>query len=354
MRVAARTAFPLVNPAPRVRIAGYVERLRALGIDLDLKPALSADEYRRVVSGPGGIGKATTMARGAARFALERIREQQADNGDQELLLIHRFASVVPVPGFDPPRRLDLYDFDDALYLGYAGKKPGLARVRREPQRWRSYVQRARVVLAGNPELAAHASALASRVEVVPSCVEPAAYQVHHHEQREPMVVGWIGSASTSAYLEPVIRALDRINADRVRARLIAVGATSPLDRPWAETRPWSLESEAEELAGFDVGVMPLPDTDWARGKCGYKLLQYFASGVPGIASPVGVAPAMLADGRGLAAGSEEQWRAALDELLESSAMRSEMGAAARRYVIDEYSYEAWAPELARLIRELS
>ena len=126
------------------------------------------------------------------------------------------------------------------------------------------------------------------------------------------LTVGWIGSTSTSGYLAPVLPVLRRLNADRIRFRLVVVGARLSVDEPWIEQRPWSMLTQASDLASFDVGIMPLPDSEWARGKSGYKLLQYFAAGVPAIASPVGVNRELIGDGRGLSSERAGDWERGL------------------------------------------
>ena len=125
-----------------------------------------------------------------------------------------------------------------------------------------------------------------------------------------------------------MLPAFARLNRDRLRARLVLVGADPALRAPWIEHRPWSLDSERDDLASFDLGIMPLPDSEWARGKCGYKALQYFSAGVPAIASPVGVARELVGeDGeRGALASSPEEWHAALERLAADAAERARMG----------------------------
>jgi glycosyltransferase involved in cell wall biosynthesis len=122
----------------------------------------------------------------------------------------------------------------------------------------------------------------------------------------------------------------------------------------WLEHRQWSLERQPADLAGLDLGVMPLPDDPWTRGKSGYKLLQYFAAGVPAVASPVGVNAELLAQGRGLAATTPAAWSTALTELIEDADGRRQRGALARTFVEQRYSYQRWAPELAALLRSLA
>jgi glycosyltransferase involved in cell wall biosynthesis len=145
----------------------------------------------------------------------------------------------------------------------------------------------------------------------------------------------------------------ERLNANGPRAKLVIVGAGISVRAPWVEHRKWSLETEREELSNFDIGVMPLPDDPWTRGKCGYKLLQYFAAAVPAVASPVGVNKAIIGNERGRLAKTEDEWFRALSELIADVELRREIGSAARAFVEREFSYRRWAPEYARLLHQL-
>jgi glycosyltransferase involved in cell wall biosynthesis len=206
-------------------------------------------------------------------------------------------------------------------------------------------------VIAGNAYLADRARQYATRVEIVPTCVDPDVQPRHAHVATDVVTVGWIGSRTTSPYLEPILPVLAELSG---RAKLVVVGADTQVRAPWIEHRPWSLERETEDLASFDVGIMPLPETEWARGKCGYKLLQYFSAGVPAIASPVGVATELVGTDRGILASTPEEWRAALEHLIRDPEERRERGAAARALAERDYSYRRWAPELAGLLRSLA
>jgi glycosyltransferase involved in cell wall biosynthesis len=215
-------------------------------------------------------------------------------------------------------------------------------------------MRRARLVIAGNAFLAAHARAHSPRVEVVPTCVDPERQPLHRHGHGDLVRIGWIGSHTTASYLKPLLPVLAALNRGRTAAKLIVVGGDTGVREPWIEHRSWALEEEPGVLASFDIGVMPLPDTEWARGKCGYKLLQYFAAGVPAVASPVGVAPALVGQDRGLTASAPDEWRAALTRLIGDADERRERGAAARTFAERDYSYQRWAPELAALLRSLA
>lgn len=347
LRILGETAYPVNVASARVRIAGFAPFLRAHGVELDYRPALSDDEYRLLSSTASVARKASVLALSATRTATRRRAH--------ELLLVHRLRLLAPLPGFDPPHRLDAYDLDDALFLGSAATvNAGFQWAKQEARRCVHCLKRARLVFAGNAFLASRAREHARAVEIVPSCVDPDRQELHVHEATDVVTVGWIGSQTTTEYLRPVLPVLARLNSDRRRVKLVLVGAHPGLRADWIEHRPWSQVSESRDLASFDIGIMPLPDTEWARGKCGYKLLQYFAAGIPAVASPVGINPTLIGDDRGHLATTSDEWRSALEQLVQRADERRERGTAARTFVEREYSYQRWAPELAALLRSLS
>lgn len=330
-----------------MRVANYGAFLRQHGLELDFRPTLSPEEYRVVSSGARAARKMATLAASAARAA--------GDHPSHDLVLIHRVRCLHPLPGLDPPLRLDAYDFDDALFLSSSGDGSRWPHwVKQEARRCTACLRRARLVIAGNEFLAAHARAHSPRVEVVPSCIDPDRQPIHHHDQTDLTTIGWIGSQTTTSYLDPVLPVLAALNRDRAVAKLIVIGGDTGVREAWIEHRAWALETEPDVIASFDIGLMPLPDTEWARGKCGYKALQYFSAGVPAVVSPVGVASRLVGDSRGLIATTPEEWRAALTRLIDDVDERRERGAAAREFAEREYSYQRWAPELAALLRSLA
>lgn len=330
----------------RVRVANYIPFLREHDVELTHAPTISDSEYALLVSAASPLRKATVIARSVRRGAAVRRREA--------LLLVHRLLLLTPIPSIDPPRSLDIYDFDDALLVGSAAAANRRFQwTKQEGRRAIACMRRARLVLTGNATLAAQARAYAARIEVLPSCVDPEIQPQRAHHTDESVTIGWIGSHTTVDYLRPLLPVIARLRERGMAMRLVVVGGDTGERVDWIEHRRWSLETQASDLASFDVGVMPLPDTDWTRGKSGYKLLQYFAAGVPAIASPVGVNTEFVADGRGISATVDADWEHALTELARDAGARAERGAAARRFVEQHYSYQRWAPELAHLLREL-
>lgn len=347
LRVLAETAYPASTPGPRVRIAEFAPFLRPHGVALSYSPTLTDDEYLRLSSPGSALRKSAVLVKATSRTVVRR-------QPDHDLLLMHRLRLLNPLPTFDPPSHVDVYDFDDALFLGSTASANRRFRwAKQEARRWGEYVRRSRLVIAGNAFLADHARQHARRVEVVPSCVDPARQDLHVHQEGDVAIVGWIGSQTTSAYLPMILPAMKRLNRGRLRAKLVLVGADPTITAPWIEHRPWSLATENTDLASFDIGIMPLPNTEWARGKCGYKVLQYFAAGVPAVASPVGIAPELIGQDRGMLAASPEDWCAALERLIADVQERRQRGAVAHAYVERHYSYQRWAPELAILLRSV-
>lgn len=346
--VRGETAYPLSTPGPRVRIAAFAPFLRPHGVVVKYSATLTDKEYAVLLSQASGLHKSSVLAVAALRAIQRRDR-------DYDLLLVHRLRLLSPLPGFDPPRRLDVYDFDDALHVGSISTvNRSFQWAKQEARRCVEYLRRSRLVVAGNSFLAGQARRHARRVEVVPSCVDPARQALRIHNDADLITIGWIGSRTTSEYLHAILPAMERLNRDRPRAKLLLVGADPAISAPWIEHRPWSLATECTDLATFDIGIMPLPDTEWTRGKCGYKILQYFAAGVPAIASPVGVNTELVGRDRGILATSQDEWYAALRQLSTDVQERRQRGAAARNFVERHYSYQHWAPELAAMLHSVS
>jgi glycosyltransferase involved in cell wall biosynthesis len=286
----------------------------------------------------------------AAVLAAERRLRRMRSDGSHRLLL-HREAS--PLSRSDLERRLlsssefSVYDFDDALQWDWGAGGP-LRRLAPKAPKALTAVQHADRVIAGSPVLADWASQHNKEVIVIPSCVAPDSYrQKTNYEVSDPPRLGWIGSPDNETYLRllaPVLREVHR----RTGARLTLIGTTrstlgdleSLIDRV-----PWSEATQNARLAEFDLGIAPLPDEPYTRGKCGYKLLQYAAAGTLAVGSPVGVNRQILAQLGMPAAGDAGEWvDAILDLLTKPAAARETLGRQARDVVQLHYSYDAWLP----------
>ncbi|MCQ2001777.1 glycosyltransferase family protein [Arthrobacter zhaoxinii] len=246
---------------------------------------------------------------------------------------------------------LSVYDFDDAIYAASA----------RFPQSiwpkdriWTRAVRHADRVIAGNEYLAEAASKIADDVTIIPSCVNPDAYPIKtdYGLNGTPTLV-WLGSPSTEQFLLPLADALVNVNRVRpIRLRVISAGQQSlgKLDAI-VERVNWSEDTFANELPSADLGIMPLLDTPFARGKCAYKLLQYGAAGLPVMGSPVGTNLSVLAAMGGAAPSTPAQWENALHDFLDTSEEeRRRMGERAYATVGERYSFQAWQDEWRRVV----
>jgi glycosyltransferase involved in cell wall biosynthesis len=193
-------------------------------------------------------------------------------------------------------------------------------------------------------------------VEIFPTVVDIDRYSTAPSGGAEvdggPPVVGWIGSPATVGYLRAVVEPLNRLSAaGRIRVRVVGAPAEA-LPELTAAFLPWSEADESRLVAGFDIGIMPLPDTPWERGKCAYKLIQCMACAKPVVASPVGANADVVRDGvDGLLAADPAAWTAALEALAADRDLRRRFGAAGRAAVERSYSLQSTAPRLAALLR---
>jgi glycosyltransferase involved in cell wall biosynthesis len=239
-----------------------------------------------------------------------------------------------------------VYDLDDAIYA--RAEHRSLVHAVLDTARW---------VVAGNETLAAYARQLNPRVVVVPSVVDtrlycPAAGPRHPGDERT--VIGWIGMDANRGDLAPLRETFDWLGEHYGSRVVLRVVSDEPLrmeTRLPVEFVPWTLESSRRELQQFDIGIMPLDDTEWNRAKCGFKLIQYLAVAAPAVASPVGVNSEIVQEGHtGYLATSTEKWCQSLQRLIDDRAARVEMGRAGRAWIKRRYSVEAVLPTLCDVL----
>jgi len=244
-------------------------------------------------------------------------------------------------------------DYDDAIFHRY-DRHPSAATRRLLGGKIGALMQQAKTVLAGNEYIASYASAAgASRVHVVPTVIDTSRYEPRSGRTSRQLTIGWIGTPKTQHYLDLVAGALEFAHR-RLHARIVVIGAAgNPLPSTPVEVRPWNEGTEAADLAALDVGIMPLAESPWELGKCGYKLIQYMACGKPVVASPVGVNRQLVEHGTtGYLASGPEEWINAFRLLHDDANRAAEMGRAGRAKVERDYSLAAAAPRVRRILGE--
>jgi glycosyltransferase involved in cell wall biosynthesis len=339
-------------PGQRYRIEQWAPLLRAQGVDLAFAPFLTPAALD-VLYRPGHtLAKARATLRGHLRRVCDLRRAAAFD-----VAYVYREAALLGPAWVERrlARRLPfVFDFDDAIYLPAASAANAWT-VALEPRDKTATICRlARHVIVGNETLAAFARRHARSVSVVPSTIDTDAYVARPRAPNPRPVIGWTGSLTTLPYLEALAPALRRLRA-RVDFELRVIGAEPRGDgfagidvRPM----PWSAASEADDLRGFDVGLMPLPDDGWSRGKCGMKALQYMGLGIPAVVSPVGVNATLVEPGvSGFHARGDDEWVERLARLAGDPELRARLGAAGRRTVEAGYSARVQAPRVAEILR---
>ena len=350
MKVLALTRYGRTGASSRVRSYQYLPALEAVGLQVEIAPLFS-DGYVRGLQ--AGRRSAVEVVRAYARRTLDLQRA-----GSFDLVWIEKEALPWLPAGLE---RILLagaapfvLDYDDAVFHAYdqhrrpwvrqllSGKHPALMR-------------RAALVVAGNDYLAGFARAAgARRVEMVPTVIDLQRYPEPDFA-RNPSdalpCVGWIGQRVTASFLAPLAPTFQRL-ADEGSARFTAVGIdAASLGLPMASI-PWTEDTEVASICGFDIGIMPLVDEPFERGKCGYKLIQYMACGLPVVASPVGVNRQIVEHGvNGFLAETPTQWKEALQTLAADAGLRQRMGQAGRRKVEQQFCIQVTGPRLAALLK---
>lgn len=335
----------------RLRTMQYLPYLADAGLDARVESLFDANYLEQMYAGHRSAGK----------LAKSLLRRMQAMREQVDVVWLEKEALPwLPWAAekiFWPRNIPVVTDYDDAIFHRYDQSRHYV--VRSLLGRKIDNIMRAStVVTAGNQYLSDRAeSAGANRVEIVPTVVDMEPYQHASGQRADDRVrIGWIGTPETWSSFATSFAGWIAQVAEREGAVFRVVGA-EPRPRVKApfEFMPWSEEAEVSLLKGMDLGLMPLPDTPWTRGKCGYKLIQYMACGLPVIASPVGVNREIVEPGvNGFLAETEEEWHDALTTLVRDQDLRRRMGQAGRAKIIDNFSLQVQGPRVAQLLRSVA
>jgi glycosyltransferase involved in cell wall biosynthesis len=347
MRVHFYTKYDRQGASSRYRTHLYQDYFRREGITPRCFPLFS-ETYLKERYARGRLGSGFVDL-------YQRRWEDMKRIGECELAVIEK--ELLPyLPAFLEKRSFQrahhiLLDYDDAVFEIYQRHRNPAARLLLR-NKISTLMRWADGVTCGSRYLCEYAGRYAKRVWLVPTTVDVSKYILHDHDHDGLLSVGWVGTPWSARYLPTIRKAMERI-AKEISIRLLVVGAEPP---QWegvnAQSYPWSEEKEAEWIRWMDIGIMPLVDSPFERGKCGLKLLQYMAAGVVPVASDVGGNRDLISEGKdGFLCRTEEDWVDTILQLARDPGRRAEIGAVARRKVEEQYSLEVWAPKLAEIYR---
>jgi glycosyltransferase involved in cell wall biosynthesis len=332
----------------RYRLGQYVNGLESYGINLQIRHLLG-DDYLRIRFSGGSLPFKILI-----RHLISRIKDLSTQNNYNSAIL---HCELIPLmPGILERgliRKPYIYDFDDAFYLKYQRGWLGIASPLLK-NKFDTIIAGAGAVTAGNKVLANYANLHNQNTIFFPTVVNTQRYIPQLKNRGDKVfTIGWIGSPSTAIYLREIVAPLSIIGQEGAVTFVVIGGKAPYIPNVTVMELEWSEETELELINSFDVGVMPLTDDEWSRGKCAFKLIQYMSCAVPVVASPVGANIDVVGGSSGLLASTSQDWVDALRILRDQPNLRKEMGQAGRDRVLSSYSLHKNLPVLANLIYNL-
>jgi glycosyltransferase involved in cell wall biosynthesis len=359
MRVLFVSTYPELGPSARYRIVQFLEPLKKLGVEGDFLP-LFTNAFYSSFHKPGNY-----LYKGAylAARCLGRLKEA-FDARRYDVVFVQREAALIGPPFFEllaryVARRPIVFDLDDAIFHNPADTKqasahPRLRRLLKDPNKAERIAQLSSAVIGANSYTSDWAKKFCSNVTTIPTVVDGDQFSPRFGQANAVPVIGWIGSHSAAPQLDVVVPALEQLaEKHRFRVKLVGAGREFPIRGVEVENLPWKLEREVEDFKSLDIGVCPLFDDQWSRGKPGFKPLIYMACGVPQVSTPLGGVTELMKDGeQGFFAMRTEDWYEKLDRLLGDEPLRRDMAGRARATFEAGPSLQTEAPRLAEVLAQ--
>lgn len=331
--------YPLGKaPSQRFRVEQFLPFLDEEQISYRLAPFMTNDTWQVLYKGNKPLQKIWGIFKGY----LKRIRTLIIDVPKADIVFVHREGAPLGPPFFEwliakLYRKKIILDFDDAIWIAPTTQNI-LLKTLRAYWKTRSLCKWSYKIVGGNDYLCNYAKKYNAHVIKIPTCVDT--INVHNtlkDQGTDKVVIGWTGSHSTMPYLDlfmPVYRRLYK----QYDIEFVIISNQEPIyNDPGIRFIKWQEATEVQDLLNINIGIMPLTNDPWSEGKCGFKLIQYMALGIPAVASPVGVNQIIIEPNNGFLCQSEEEWYSAIVQLIKSSSLRTRIGASGRKKIQEEY-----------------
>ena len=337
---------PQRSPSQRYRFDQFIPFLAAQNYNIDYSAVINEKDDKYFYAAGNYMQKASIFA----RAAYQRYKEiKKAKNYD--LAFVQREAFMTGTSYFERgiAKKIPLiFDFDDAIWQNVISEGNKKLAFLKNPDKIKEIIHASTEIWAGNAYLADYALQFNANVKIVPTTVDTLEYQKpdNYFKEDKRICIGWSGSFSTIPHFEHAIPALKILKEKYGKNIYFKVIGDANFKNEALEIvgTPWSRNTEIQELSSIDIGIMPLPDDEWTKGKCGLKALVYMSMGIATVVSPVGVNTEIIQNEKnGLWASTTEEWVAQLSRLIENEMLRKSLAERARISVVNQYSVQAWA-----------
>lgn len=355
MRVIFLVPYPGEGPSNRYRIGQYLPYLEQAGIRYRVCSFWSKAAFRVLYKDGYYLRKIYFFIIGTLFRLINIFQSLRYD-----IVFIHREAYPLGGAFFEIMLKLFkkpvIFDFDDSIFLPSTSKSNSFMDRFKNPHKVVQVIKLSRHVIAGNNYLAEFAAHYNSAVSVIPTAIDTERYKNFTFRAPKPnLIIGWMGSVTTIDFIDGIRNVILKLSKKYPQLEFRIIGGDYSIrGLSNITSKPWLLETELSELGNFDIGIMPMPDNIWTRGKCGFKAILYMTMGIPCVCSPVGANKEIVSDGvNGFLADTESGWTDKLSLLIENPQLRQKLGSAGRRTVEERYSIAVNAPKILGTIQKL-
>lgn len=344
------------SPSQRFRFEQYLEFLKQNGYDYDFS-FLITPEDDKIFYSPGNLFKKGTIF---LKCFMKRLGDAMKAN-QYDIIFIQREAFMTGTTFFEKQfarsKAKVIFDFDDSIWMQNVSDANKKFSFLKDASKTSSIIALSDMIFAGNQYLADYAKPFNTNIRIVPTTIDTDEYQRMEQPGDGRVCIGWSGSITTIQHFKFAVSALLKIKekyGNRIKIKVIG-DANYKNDELDVISLNWNKQDELRELSSFDIGIMPLPDDEWAKGKCGLKGLQYMALEIPTIMSPVGVNSQIIQSGvNGFLATTDDEYIQAISTLIDNEILRKKMGAEGRRTVVEQYSVKALQQKYLLYYNELT
>jgi glycosyltransferase involved in cell wall biosynthesis len=344
MKILFIVPYPIASaPSQRFRFEQYFEALKKEGIQYEVQSFIDEATWDILYKKGFVLKKIFGILKGFLRRKLLFFKLRQYHR-----VFIHREAAPIGPPIFELMlakvfRKKIIYDFDDAIWLENVSESNKIVSKLKWYSKVSSIIKWSEKISCGNDFLCGYAKMYNKNVVLNPTTIDM--FNLHNetkNQNSDKFVIGWTGTHSTIKYLEPIVPVIEQLEMQFDFDFLVISNRKPDWNLKSLKYLDWQKETEVADLLKMNIGLMPIPDDDWAKGKCGFKALQYMSLGIPALVSPVAVNKEIVDNGiNGYWCNSNEEWKTAITTLIQDADLRVKMGVAAKEKIKNHYSVES-------------